>query len=55
MNQNNQGNDASWGGQGGNNYGTNASAKDHNPFTGGKSGPPVFYRSKATGDAPSTD
>ena len=29
-----------------------SNAAKHNPFTGGKSGPPVFYRSKAapTGD-----
>ena len=25
-----------------------AAAAKHNPFTAGKSGPPVFYRSKAT-------
>lgn len=61
MNQNNQGPDgASWGGQGSDDfrkqpsYGSTSSAKDHNPFAGGKSGPPVFYRSKA-GDAPATE
>ena len=56
----NYNNSNSWGGPSGTSAGefrgtdgASGSAR-HNPFTAGKSGPPVFYRSKAAG-GPSTD